>query len=98
LGEGFRAHLGEQVVGGVQLVTGLGPAVLATEPLAEEQVAPGCFGAKRCTSQPLDRLGVALLGLLAFSDQPPARLTSALSRRWPGRPRRRRRTRCGAGT
>ena len=53
----------------MQLVAGVEPPVLATEPLAVEQVGPGQLGPQRGAAQPLDRLGVALLGLLAFADQ-----------------------------
>ena len=69
LGEGVGTDFGEQVVGGVQLVAGVEPPVLATEPLAVEQAGPGTLGPQRCSAQPLDRLGVALLGLLAFANQ-----------------------------
>jgi hypothetical protein len=58
LGEGLGADHGEQVVGGVQLMTGVDPPVLATKPLTEEQVGPGQLRAKRRVPQPLGRLGV----------------------------------------
>jgi hypothetical protein len=41
LGEGFGADRVEQVVGGVQLVAGVEPAVLPAEPLTVEQAGPG---------------------------------------------------------
>src|SRR5437868_8671516 len=69
LGEGFGADRVEQVVRGVQLVAGVEPPVLATEPLTVEEVGPGKLEPERCATQPLDRLGVALPGLLAFADQ-----------------------------
>ena len=68
-GEGLGADRVEQVVGGLQLLAGVEPAVLATEPLTVEQVGAGELGPQRCAAQPLDRLGVALLGLTAFANQ-----------------------------
>ena len=53
----------------MQLVAGVEPPVLAAEPLTVEQVGPGKLGPQRGAAQPLDRLGVALLGLPAFADQ-----------------------------
>jgi hypothetical protein len=50
LGEGVGADYGEQVVGGVQLVAGVEPPVLATEPLAVQQVGPGTLGPQRCAA------------------------------------------------
>src|SRR6266487_2389918 len=67
LGEGFGADRVEQMVGGVQLVAGVEPPVLATEPFTVEQAGPGKLEPQRCATQPLDRLGVALLGLPAFA-------------------------------
>jgi hypothetical protein len=69
LGEGFGADRGEQVVGGVQLMTRVEPPVLATEPLPIEQPSSGQLGAQRRAAQPLDRLGVVILGILAIADQ-----------------------------
>jgi hypothetical protein len=73
LRERVGADRGEQIVGGVQLVAGVEPPVLAAKPLAVEQVGPGELGPQLGTAKPLDRLGVAALGLLAFADQPAAR-------------------------
>ena len=69
LGEGVGADRVEQVVGGLQVVAGVEPAVLPAEPLTVEQVRPGQVGPQRSATQPLDRLGVALLGLPALADQ-----------------------------
>src|SRR6266487_1025100 len=66
---GAGAYRVEQQVGGVQLVAGVDPAVLAAEPLTVEQVGPGELGPQLGAAEPLDRLGVALFGLLAFADQ-----------------------------
>src|SRR6266516_5220734 len=41
LGEGLGPDLGEQVIGGVQLVAGVEPPGLAAEPLTVEQMGPG---------------------------------------------------------
>jgi hypothetical protein len=85
LGEGVGADRGEQVVGGVQLVAGVEPPLLATEPLAVEQVGPGKLGPQRCAAQPLDRLGRR--PELADSQTPGARSSaSAQSCRSPPHP------------
>ena len=76
LGEGVGADRVEQVVGGAQLVAGVEPAVLPAEPLTVEQVSPGQVGPQLGAAQPLDRLGVALLGLPAFADQRACRRSS----------------------
>ena len=50
-------------------MAGVEPPVLAAEPLAVQQVGPGEFGPQPGAAEPLDRLGVALLGLLAVAEQ-----------------------------
>src|SRR6266516_474021 len=69
LGEGVGADHGEQVVSGAQLAARVEPPVLATEPLAVEQVGPGKLGPQRCAAKQLDRLGVAALRIVAFAEQ-----------------------------
>ena len=69
LGEAVGPDRGEQVVGGVQLVAGVEPPVLATEPLTKKQVGSGQLRPKLGAAEPLDRLGVAVLRLPAFADQ-----------------------------
>ena len=63
-GEGLGADRGEQVVGGAQLVAGVDPPVLAAQPLAVQQVGAGEVGPQRGAAEPLDRLGVAPLGIV----------------------------------
>ena len=69
LGEGLRAHRGEQVVGGAQLAARVDPSALAMQPLAVQQVGPGELGPQRGAAEPLDRLGVALLRSVPFAQQ-----------------------------
>jgi hypothetical protein len=70
-GEDLGADVREEAVGGVELMAGVGAAVLPAQPFAVEQVGVGQFGPQWCAAQPLDRPGVALLGLRAFADQRP---------------------------
>ena len=44
------------------------PAELATKPLAVEQVGTGELGPQLGAAEPFDRLGVVMLGLLAFAE------------------------------
>ena len=69
LGEGLSANHGEQVVGGAQLVAGVTPPELAAKPLAVEQVGTGELGPQPGAAEPLDRLGVVMLGIAAFAEQ-----------------------------
>jgi len=69
LGEGLGPDRGEQVIGGTELVPGVEPPVLATEPLTKKQVGSGQLRPKLGAAEPLDRLGVAVLRLPAFADQ-----------------------------
>ena len=69
LGEGLSANRGEQVVGGAQLVACVTPPELAAKPLAVEQVGTGELGPQPGAAEPLDRLGVVVLGIVAFAEQ-----------------------------
>jgi hypothetical protein len=55
LGEGLRAHRGEQLVGGAQLEARVDPSVRAAQPLAVQQVGPREFGPHPGAAEPLDR-------------------------------------------
>jgi hypothetical protein len=56
-------------VRGAQLRPRLGPAALAAQPLAVQQVRAGEFGPKAGAAEPVGRLAVPALGVLAVAEQ-----------------------------
>ena len=70
-GERLHADRVEHVVRGAQLRPRVGPAPLAAQPLAVEQVRAGQFGPEAGAAQPVDRFAVAALGVLAVAEQRP---------------------------
>ena len=71
LGERLHADGVEHAVRGAQLLAGLAAPALAAQPLAVQQVGAGQFGAQPGAAEPLDRLAVQALGLLALAQQRP---------------------------
>jgi hypothetical protein len=69
LGERVGADHDELLVGGAQLVACIDASVPATEPLSVEQMGAGEIGPQRCAAEPLDRLGVGVLGITTVADQ-----------------------------
>jgi hypothetical protein len=61
----YRAHRGEHAVGGAQLLSGVGAAALAAQPLSVHEVGAGQVGGDRCPVEAADRLGVEVHGLAA---------------------------------
>src|SRR5689334_15502407 len=70
-GKSLDAHRGEQVMGGPQLGAGVPAPVLPAQPFAVQEVSAGHGRAHAGTAEPLDRLAVAVLGGLAFTQQSP---------------------------
>jgi hypothetical protein len=71
LGERLHADRGEHVVRGAQLRPRVGLPALAAQPLAEQQVRARQLGPKAGTAQPVDRLAIPALGVLAVTEQRP---------------------------
>ena len=67
-GERLHADRGEHVVRGAQLRPGFGPSALAAQPLAVEQVRAGEFGPEAGAAQPVDRLAIPAVGVLAVAE------------------------------
>src|SRR3954454_6668257 len=69
LAEGIGADRREQVVGAAQLVAGVHSSVLTAKPLAVEQVGAGELGPQWRTAEPLHRVRVVVLGLVASAEE-----------------------------
>src|SRR4051812_22080141 len=69
LGERVGPDHDEKLVGGAKRVACVAPPVLATKPLPEEQVGAGEFGPQRRTAEPLHRVRVVVLRLLALAEE-----------------------------
>jgi hypothetical protein len=87
LAERLHSDRAEHVVRGAQLRPRLGPPALAARPLAVEQVRAGQFGPEAGAAQPVKRLAVPALGVLAVGQQSPAACVDAQApsrsgRRW----------------
>src|SRR5258708_7488180 len=72
LGERLHADRGEHLVRCAQLRPRLGPAALAAQPLAVEQVRAGKLKTNAGAAQLADRLAIPGLGVLAVAEQRPA--------------------------
>ena len=72
LGERRHADRGEHVVCGPQVMARVDAPVLATQPLAVQQVGAGQIWAELGAAEPVDRLLIQTLGGLAFAQQRPA--------------------------
>ena len=72
LREGLHADRSEHVIRSAQLRPRLGPPVLATQPLAVQQVRAGEFDTKAGSAEPIERLTITGLGVLAVAEQGPA--------------------------
>ena len=84
LREGLHADRSEHVIRSAQLRPRLGPPVLATQPLAVQQVRAGEFDTKAGSAQPIERLTITGLGVLAVPEQGPAAGIDSLPQSvWP---------------
>jgi len=72
LREGLHADRSEHVIRSAQLRPRLVPPVLATQPLAVQQVRAGEFDTKAGSAEPIERLTITGLGVLAVAEQGPA--------------------------
>ena len=71
LGERLRPEAGEEVVGGAQLLARVHAPAFASQPLAVEQVGAGEVDRHARSSEPLGRLYVEVLGVLAVEEERP---------------------------
>ena len=71
LGERLGPEAAEHLVGGAQLLARVDAPVLAPQPFAVEQVGAGELDADPGALEPLDRLAVERVGLLALAHQRP---------------------------
>ena len=69
VGERFRPHRGEHLVGRPKLLARVDAASLATEPFTIKQVRAGELHADAGTAEALDRLAVEALGGIALAEQ-----------------------------
>src|SRR5271170_1360167 len=72
LGERLHAGSSEHVMGDAELRARVGPAALAAQPLPVQQVRPSKLGTKARAVQPVDRLAIGVLRVLAVAEQRPA--------------------------
>src|SRR4051794_16856141 len=67
--EGLDAHVGKHVLSGSQLLARIEPATLAAQPLPVQQAGARKLHAHARPRQPLNRLEVEALGLIAVAQQ-----------------------------
>ena len=67
--ERLGAHHDEHLVCGAQLTASIDSPVLPSQPLAVQKVRSGEFSSELRATQPLQRIQVIRLGILAFADQ-----------------------------
>src|SRR6516162_4312065 len=71
LGERFNTHCSEPLVCHPELTPRVDPTILASEPLAVQQMSPGCADPDAGPLEPFDRLAIECLGDLALAEQRP---------------------------
>src|SRR5215472_16965324 len=71
LGERFNTHRGEPLVCHAELSPRVDPTILASKPLAVQQMSPGCGDADASPLEPFDRLAIECVGDLALAEQRP---------------------------
>src|SRR6516225_4831815 len=65
LGERFNTHRSEPFVCHAELSPRVDPTILTSEPLAVQQMSPGCGDADAGPLEPFDRLAIECVGDLA---------------------------------